>query len=261
MMILPEAISLRIGDRLLLPQRIGMSGAQVWSCDDLVLKIEAPDRESENNLTMLRWLQGKVPVPEVEAAEIFHGKRYLLMKRLPGEMACGEIYLENPELLVKLLAQGLRMLWSVDPMECPCDQRPQKKLENARYQVEQGLYDLSNVDPGTFGPGGFQSPEDLLQWLEENIPPTDPVLSHGDYCLPNVFFQADRVSGFLDLGRSGIADRYADIALCWRSLRDNFNGSYGYCDPSFDPDSLFRELGIDPDWEKIRYYLLMDELF
>ena len=260
-MVLPEEILRHTQGRTFLPERVGMSGAEVWMCGDLVLKIESPDRESENNLAMLRWLSGKVPVPEVVAETVWEGKRYLLMTRLPGEMACDGRWLSVPDLLVKGLAQGLKMLWSVDISHCPADQRIARKLENARYQVEHQLYDLDNVDPETFGPRGFASPEALLLWLEEHRPEEDLVLSHGDYCLPNVFFLGNDVSGFLDLGRSGVADRYADIALCWRSLRDNLNGSYGFRDPDFDPDCLFAELGIQPDWEKIRYYLLVDELF
>lgn len=258
---LPESIARLLPHAPLLPQNIGMSGAEVWYCGDLVLKIEPIDRESDNNLKMLRWLRGKLPVPGVLGCTVEEGRRYLLMDRLPGEMACEPGYLRKPAALVKLLAQGLRMLWSVDITGCPGDQRAARKLENARYQVEHKLYDLENVEPDTFGPGGFGSPEELLSWLEEHRPEEDLVLSHGDYCLPNVFFREEEVSGFLDLGRCGVADRYADIALCWRSLRDNFNGAYGCFDPDFDPDELFRELGIQPDWDKIRWFLLMDELF
>lgn len=260
-MFLPKSIRSMVGGRFSVAEGIGMSGASVYYLDDLVLKIENADRESENNLTMLRWLRGKVPVPDVLAEETVDGARYLLMSRLPGKMACDGAYLAQPEKVVKLLAEGLQMLWSVDPEGCPCDQTLSRKLENARYQVENGLVDMDNVDPETFGEDGFASPAALLRWLEEHRPAEEPVLSHGDYCLPNVFFGDGQVSGFLDLGRSGIADRWLDIAICWRSLRDNFNGAHGHTDPDFDPDSLFRELGIQPDWEKIRYYLLVDELF
>lgn len=260
-MFLPESIRKYVADMDLLPERIGMSGAQVYRCGDMVLKLEPADRESDNNLAMLGWLAGKVPVPEVLAEETVGENRYLLMSRLPGKMACDEAYLAQPEKLVKLLADGLRVLWSVDISDCPCDQTLKQKLANARRQVEYGLYDLDNVEPDTFGPNGFESPDRLLAWLEENRHMEDKVLSHGDYCLPNVFFEDGQISGFLDLGRSGAADRYMDIALCWRSLRDNFNGAYGYTAPHFDPDLLFRELGIQPDWEKLRWYLLLDELF
>lgn len=260
-MFLPESIRARWKDRPMIREGIGMSGAKVYCCDDMVLKIEPRDPESDNNLSMLRWLDGKVNAPKVLAEEVVEDKRYLLMTRLPGKMACSVEYLADPEKLVKLLAEGLRQLWTVDISDCPCDQSLDAKLKNARRQVELGLYDLSNVDPETFGEKGFSSPAALLRWLEENRPAEDLVLSHGDYCLPNVFLKDGHISGFLDLGRSGVADRYQDIALCWRSLRDNLNGSYGYTAQDFDPDSLFTELGIEPDWEKIRYYLLMDELF
>ena len=88
------------------------------------------------------------------------------------------------------------------------------------------------------------------------------MISHGDFCLPNIFFEGNRLSGLIDLGHGGVGDRYLDIALCYRSLKHNFDGTYGgkvYED--FDPDGLFVHLGIEPNREKIRYYLLLDELF
>ena len=89
----------------------------------------------------------------------------------------------------------------------------------------------------------------------------DPALSHGDFCLPNVFFNDGAVSGYLDLGFCAVADRYQDIALCYRSLSHNADGSYGPVYPNVRPEKLFDALQVKPDWEKIRYYILLDELF
>ena len=64
------------------------------------------------------------------------------------------------------------------------------------------------------------------------------------------------------LGKTGIGDKWNDIALCYRSLKHNFDGTYGgkvYA--KFNPDMLFEKLAIKPNWEKINYYLLLDELF
>ena len=69
------------------------------------------------------------------------------------------------------------------------------------------------------------------------------------------------MSGYLDLGFCAVADRYQDIALCWRSLAHNSDGSYGAAYPGIRPDALFDALGITPDREKVRYYILLDELF
>ena len=260
-MYLPKSIAAALGDRPLCRESIGMSGAQVYFAGEMVLKIEPADGEAENNLAMLRWLAGKLTVPEVLAEETREDTRYLLMHRLPGKMACSPALLAQPKPLVEALAAALERWWASDPAGCPCDQTLEKKLCNARRQVEQGLVDLENVEPDTFGEGGFASPEALLRWLEDNRPEEQPVLSHGDFCLPNVFFREDGAAGFLDLGRSGLADKWLDIAILWRSLRDNFNGSHGHTDPDFDPDWLFGALGIRPDRERMRYYLLLDELF
>lgn len=58
-------------------------------------------------------------------------------------------------------------------------------------------------------------------------PEEEPVLSHGDYCLPNLFAMGHTLSGFIDLGRAGTADRWQDIALCYRSLKHNADGTFG----------------------------------
>ena len=63
-----------------------------------------------------------------------------------------------------------------------------------------------------------------------------------------------KVSGLIDLGRSGRADKWDDIEFCVRSIREDI-GEEQYVELFFDL------LGIKPDWEKIKYYILLDELF
>ena len=177
-------------------------------------------------------------------------------------MSCDTYYLEHPQEMVELLAQGLKMLWAVDISDCPYRRALEEELAEAGERVANGEVDVDNAEPDTFGEDGFESPAHLLQWLRENRPEVEPVFSHGDFCLPNVFLDAGRVSGFIDLGDAGIGDKWRDIALCYRSLKHNFDGTYGgkvYAD--FCPDILFEKLGLEPDWEKLRYYILLDELF
>lgn len=77
-----------------------------------------------------------------------------------------------------------------------------------------------------------------------------------------MFFEAGRLTGFIDLGDCGVSDKWRDIALCHWSLRHNFSGKYAACPvEDFDPDLLFEKLGLSPNWEKLRYYVLLDELF
>lgn len=258
---IPQSISRIIGNRPYRLDDIGRSDSQVICFEDMVLKIEKVGENAGQESTMLKWLQEKLPVPRILQVEE-EGFQYLLMSRMAGEMACSPRYLENQRQLVKGLAQGLKLLWSVDISDCPCRSGLDELLKRARIQVEQGLVDMENVQPDTFGENGFKDPMELLIWLEENRPQEDFVLSHGDYCLPNVFLKEGQISGFIDLGRSGVSDRYMDIALCWRSLLNNLRGEYGGKAYQIDhPELLFEELGMEPDWEKIRYYILLDELF
>ena len=259
-MYIPDSIKTYIYNKSYTTDSIGQSDSQVLCFDDMVLKIEKESQESETHAKMLRWLDGKLPVSKLITFEKAEGRSYLLTSRIKGEMLCEQPLLSDPVQVTRLMADALKMLWSIDVSDCPVDNGLDNKLKLARYYVENDLCD-TDVEPETYGEGGFKDPSDLLSWLESNRPTEDMVLSHGDMCLPNVFHKDGKISGFIDLGRSGTADRYQDIALCYRSLKHNYDGSYGYKHEGFDPDLLFEYLGITPDMEKIRYYILLDELF
>lgn len=258
----PKTIRKFIGNRPYSIDQTGMSGSRVLRFEDMVLKIEAQGEEPDNERRMMAWLAGRLPVPQLLCFEQADGFNYLLMSRLRGEMCCAPDLLAQPEQLVRLLAEGLRMLWRVDTSDCPYVNSVDNKLRLARESVRNNLCGTDDAEPETYGPDGFKDPAALLEWLERNKPAEDLVFSHGDYCLPNVFAEGGGISGFIDLGRSGVADRYQDIALCCRSLQHNFDGAYGgRVYGGLDVQMLFVELGIEPDWEKIKYYILLDELF
>lgn len=264
-MILPEKIRDLIAGENYQTDTIGMSEASILMYENKILKVQENNEEAENEYRMLQYLRDRLPVPEIYAHEISDGKSYILMSKCAGEMACFHEYMKDPAVLCKLLANGLKRLWSIDISDCPSDQSLSHKLAQARYNVENDLVDLDNVEPDTFGENGFQNPAELLQWLYENQPEEELVLSHGDYCLPNIFGIHDEVTGYIDLGKTGISDRWCDIAICHRSLSHNYSGKYNNHEKiahlDYDESLLFRELGITPNWEKIRYYILLDELF
>lgn len=257
----PAAIAERTAGKAFSLDTTGLSGSTVAIYEDMVAKCEPVSEESENHLAMLCWLDGKIPAPRVLETAVQEGFRWVLMTRLPGQMCCCDACREDPRRMVRVLADAMKQLWTVDVSDCPVDQSPRTKLDRARKLVEAGLVYMDLVDPQTFGPNGFDSPAQLLQWLEDHQPDCSPVLTHGDFCLPNVFLKDWKLSGFLDLGRSGAGDSWTDIAICWRSLRDNFGGHYGDAVAGFHPDELFEALGIEKDEKRLRYYLLMDELF
>ncbi|MDW7656898.1 MAG: APH(3') family aminoglycoside O-phosphotransferase [Bacillota bacterium] len=260
---LPKSIARRIAGLTWKCDDIGMSDSTILLFDDRVLKIEKASRSSENELKLLVWLDGKVPVPKIIEAETLDGYSFLLMSRLTGEMACSDNSLQHIEDTVRALANGLKQLWQIDISSCPCSNKISEKLRQAKYNIEKGLVHTDNFNPETFSSEGFKDVSDLYKYLDRNRPQEDIVFSHGDFCLPNVFVSGPVATGFLDWGNGGVADRWQDIALCVRSLRYNYIDFAEYGENEYEKykKQLFLEIGLEPDEAKIRYYILLDELF
>jgi len=270
---LPESIRETVSGKDFRIDDLGKSGSRIFLFDDCVLKCEklldASDTEADlfredqdKTVEVMRWISGKLPVPEVLAYEKDEKYRYLLMSKIPGTIACDPYYMEHPKEMIPVLADALKLLWSIDISDCPRRADLDMLLQEAEYRVKNDLVDMSDTEPETFGEGGFKDAEELLSWLKENKPSYEPVLSHGDFCLPNVFIKDGKLSGLIDLGNTGTGDKWMDIALCYRSLKHNADGTWGSkVYPDIRPEVLFEELGIEPDWDKIHYYILLDELF
>ena len=170
---------------------IGCSSAQVMMFSDRVLKIEKDCNISANEYHMMRWLQGKLPVPEVIAAEKVGDTRYLLMSRIGGTYLCDDAILDDQERLAELVADGLRKMWAVDISDCPTIRTLDEKFKEIDEGLRGGWITKEQADqPETYGPGGFESPAQLFEWLVKNRPKEEFVLSHGDYCMPNVLLEA-----------------------------------------------------------------------
>ena len=256
----PASIASILGRRTGKTDGLGKSGAQVLLFDDYVLKIRPAEDWNTVDVQILEWLAGKAPVPQVAAHEVWNGQDWLLMTRLPGTELCRPDVMRNPVLLLDCMAEALHTLWSIPVSGCPFERRVAENLSHAETAILSGTFDASDCEPETFGPGGFANPEALLLWLKNHLPPEDRAVTHGDFCLPNLFTDGKRFTGFIDVGSVGAANRWMDLALGWRSLKHNSDGHYGKVYPEIDPDDLFRAAGVPKDEEKLRYYLLLDEL-
>lgn len=259
----PSEIYNAVKDQPYETDSIGESGSTVLLFEDMVLKIEKSSPQADNEHGVMEWLDGKLPVPKVIAFAKENGYNYLLMSRLEGEMSCLERNLQSIEETVIAIADGLKMLWSVDIGNCPYINNLDVKLKAAKYNIENDLVDMDDFNEDTLGEGGFKDVDELYDFLLNNRPEEDLVFSHGDYCLPNIFIKGGEVSGFLDLGKTGIADRWQDIALCVRSLKYNICHFRGLSENDYQKYKalLYSRLGIKENEQKLRYYILLDELF
>ena len=257
---LPEQLEKLVGGYTRNQVTIGESTAATWRLEQpghptLFLKIERNNPRRELTLSreveVMSWLHGKLPVPEVIYYLENGDTDYLLMSAISGLNAVdikGKVY--NAE-LVRLLAQGLRMVHSVPVDDCPFDWSLDKSIKMAEYNLKHYLVDEEDFDEQRRG----MTAAALMDELHRHRPPDeDLVFTHGDYCLPNIIIDKGRVSGFIDLSKAGISDRYQDIALALRSIEYNLG-------PGFDRIFL-NEYGItEPDLKKMEYYKLLDEFF
>lgn len=197
-----------------------------------------------------RWLAGAgVAVPEVVDAGADERVEWMLTAPLRGVPAVAPQHLADPRGTVAAMAEGLRALHEVDASGCPFDWTLPVAVEHVRRRVEGG-----EVDPaGLAREHRHLSPARALEHLLSLLPEDeDLVVTHGDWCFPNVFLEHGRTVGLLDLGEVGVADRWRDLAIgTWTTV---WNVGPGY-------EELFLEAyGADGDLRRRDCYRLLYDL-
>lgn len=254
---LPKEIRAYLKENTFTENTVGLSKSTILDFGTMILKIEEQGYISNNEVTMLNWLQDKLPVPKVIVTISKDNLNYILMEKLPGVMSFDESLLDTPIELIKLLTKGIKLLRSVDIKDCPSINMLDKKIEVVTHRVKNNLCRYDQIDLDLFNQNRMSTFEEVLDYIIENKPIEFPVLTHGDYCLPNVFINKEHVSGFIDLGLAGVSDIWQDVALGLRSLKYNLGGRY----KKEYEDIFLKELGLEMDIDKFNYYLLLDELF
>ncbi|MEV4020413.1 APH(3'') family aminoglycoside O-phosphotransferase [Nonomuraea angiospora] len=87
----------------------------------------------------------------------------------------------------------------------------------------------------------------------------ETVVCHGDLCLPNIILDPETldVAGFIDLGRLGRADPYADIALLLANSRETWPDER---QANWADERFAERYGIVLDRDRERFYLHLDPL-
>lgn len=234
---------------------LGESGAGVWRSTRYVVKVQerggTPVTTLQQERERLRWFQGRVPAPQVVGFEVTPEHEYLAMTRVPGIPLSDPDATLHPERVVTLLARALRELHALPLRDCPFRMTLDVTLRLAREQVQAGRVDEGDFDAERAG----RTATSVFNELVRTRPAAeDLVVTHGDACLPNFIVSGEYIEGLIDVGRAGIADRHADLALAWRSTRRNLGEEWG--------ERLLDAYGRDSvDMDKVAYYCLLDELF
>jgi aminoglycoside phosphotransferase len=217
------------------------------------LKIASDHLDLRPERDRLAWLHGRLSAPELLYYAETGAQQWMLMSEVPGLPSFHEALRDHVEQVVTLLAEGLRTIHSLDMRNCPFDQRLDALLEAARLNMVQGRVEESEFDPQRRG-----CPVEELygELLAERPAGENPVFTHGDYCLPNVLIDPERVTitGFVDWGDAGLSDPYHDLALAARSI--TFNLGARWVGPFFEAYGI---TGINH--ARVEYYQLLDEFF
>lgn len=197
----------------------------------------------------LNWLGAHgIPVPEVLDAD----RTFLLTREVDGRTAADAWSTESRPRVVDALARLTQNLHALPLEDCPFDRR----LEVSIPEAMEAQVDLSDLDPER---RGWSREQLVAKLLADRPEQEDPVVCHGDLCLPNVLVDPDSfaVTGVIDAGRLGIADRWTDLAIATRSLSSPQNPQFG----DWAAQQYLTAYGARLEIQKRDYYRLLDEFF
>lgn len=246
-----------------LPVTSGESGDRVWRRPDggAFAKQAGPGRAEllAGERDRLVWLEraGFTAAPRV----VDWDGGTLVMTGLPGVPASA---LGGDDLMAAWpsIADTIAALHALPVADCPFERGLAVMAARARAVVAR---DAVNPD--------FLPDEDrdlgaapLLARVTAELPArlaqeaASRVVVHGDACLPNIMVDPAtlRCTGLIDLGRLGVADRYADLALLVANSAESWS-SPGQAAQAVD--LLFSGLGVASiDGGRLQFYLRLDPL-
>lgn len=205
----------------------GIGGLTFRTDDGRYIKWGPHDAEANmrDEAVRMRWASRWIAVPEVLEQGQDADAEWLVTAALDARSAVDPRWQGDPEIAVRAVGVGLRMLHESLPAdECPWEWSVESRIAGAAHR-------------GTIVPDALLLP-----------PPIDRlVVCHGDACMPNTLLREDgTVAGHVDLAALGTADRWADIAVASMSTIWNFGEGWD--------DVLIEAYGIDPDRERLDYY-------
>ncbi len=216
------------------------------------------NQEILNEVKIYKALSSYNIVPEVIFFDKIDDAYYLYMSEVVGKVSYQCFEELGVEEVSRIYGESLRMLHGLEITSDIPRYLLNDRLYQAKENVELGRVDEADFQDENLGKSAKQLYEELLALTPNE---EDLVVVHGDYCMPNVIIKDGCFSGFIDMGRGGVADRYQDIALGLRSLRYNLelisNEEKEKCEKAF-----LKGYGLDiVNEDKVSFYILLDEFF
>ena len=198
---------------------------------------------------VLKWLTGKgITIPQILDFGYDEDRVYLLISGVKGQPPYKYKEREKDELL-KITAQALRTFHQVDMTGSESLNNLNKDLQKIDRYLKLGVIILEDFKMANEG----KTPEEVFDFLKlEKGKFEANVLTHGDFCLPNILLDSDNF-GIIDLGACGPGDKYKDLSSMEVSIKRNFGAEWvSVFNQHYDPNLIM-------DKDKIRYFQLIDQ--
>lgn len=223
----------------------GKSGATVVRQAGAYRK-ESADHDLIGEGARLIWLRAQ-GIPAAEVLEC--GPGLLVTSEVPGRPVAGDWPPEARDHVVDALAELTRALHALPVDDCPFDRRLAVTVPAA---LEADI-DLDDLDDERLG---WTRDRLVAELLATRPADEDLVVCHGDLGTLNVMVDPStyEVTGVVDAGSLGVADRWLDLAIATRSLEGRVGGDGS-------ADRYLRSYGVELDPAKLAFYRLLDEFF
>lgn len=205
----------------------------------------------QNDFLNYKWLERKVPVPQVIFYAQYSNYEWLCTTELKGQTLDSYIDTLDKKEIISYYAKSLKWLHSLTIDGNSLVQNLNERLLVAEYNYKNNLVDRSQLQPQY---QQYNLGELYTKLLAMKPVDFELVFTHGDYCLDNIIYHNGELSGFIDLGNGGVADKYQDIAIAVRTIQDDFGDEFVSL---FYQDYGLREINND----KLAFYMLLDEFF
>lgn len=246
-----------------------VTDAQIFYCrsknkeitENYFLKILPTSSSADSKLldekNKQEWLRKNtlLPIPKILYYNKNKDHEFLLTTELKGTAAYKLPKLDRKEATI-ILARTLKRIHEIPIENCPFYFSLEKILSKIKNKIENKTIEETIVKK--YSKAGIKIDDVFQDYLIQEMPKKeDLVFCHGDYCLPNVLIKNNSLTGIIDWGYAGIADRYFDLAMSTWSL------SYNYKENNEKLVELYlKEYGIDKlDQKKFYYYRTLIHYF
>lgn len=215
-----------------------------------VADVDSPDpiRNEYNSLIFLASVG--IPVALIIEFGCVDRVEFLRTEAVPGFHADAPDVPYDGDVIVTVFAAMLRRLHAAPMQGCPVRRRTGDLVAIAQHRFLAGLVDVEDFDDARVD----VDPVKLIEYLKGAIPDEDLAVTHGDASGSNLLIVEPGLSGvFIDVARSGVADRWSDLAIAERSIRNRW-GDAAVSD-------FFDRYGIREDPARVEYFQTLDEFF